>query len=79
MFGAIRYFNCGGTSLPTVVRCLHLRHIREQLFAISATLYCCVRAVECILCELTFGKLFVVFIFPFGGIGLTVNKIRNIG
>ena len=37
-------------------------------------LYCCVRAVECIIYELTFGKLFVTFIFPFGGVSLTVYK-----
>ena len=51
-----------------------MRRISEQLFAISAMLYCCVRAVECIICELTYGKLFVIFVFPFGGLGLTVYK-----
>ena len=30
--------------------------------------------MECIICELTFGKLFVTFIFPFGGVSLTVYK-----
>ena len=66
VFGAIRYLNCGGMSLPIVVRCLHFAAHSETAVAISATLYCCVRAVECIICELTFGKLFVTFIFPFG-------------
>ena len=30
--------------------------------------------MECIICELTFSKLFVTFIFPFGGVSLTVYK-----